>query len=357
MEAEISIRLNRIPLTRLDPTRRLFPVFGINILTLEGGPRLSATTTSSHALPEHPTTIKPWTSEPAKTSRALTILHQPASRAPDDPSVGEVHEHSQYGLEPVGVVDPPFTPAIMTSRYPARFKMPSMASYDGSTEADEFLENYQAQMLIQNANEATLCKAFCLTLTGAARQWYRRLVPGSINSFKQLADAFEATFLGLKTRKMETSYLFGIKQGESEPLKECLDRFDKAVVQIKSCSDDTLIQAFREGVKDRRLVWTLAYDVPPTFAHLRGIAWKHAEADEYVRGRGAEHKRQKGGGTSWSENTDGKVSPVYPPGRHRQARPEPGLWSGTAPGPVTTLDKPCSEKSKQILQFSQRRRP
>ncbi|GMN54091.1 hypothetical protein TIFTF001_023219 [Ficus carica] len=96
-------------------------------------------------------------------------------------------------------------------------------------------------MLIQNANEAVLCKSFCLTLTGAAQQWYRRLMPGSINSFKQLTDAFATAFLGSKIRKMETSYLFGIKQGKSEPLKEFLNRFDKAVVQIKSCSDDTLI--------------------------------------------------------------------------------------------------------------------
>ena len=86
--------------------------------------------------------------------------------------------------------------------------------------------------------------------------------------------------------------MFGIKQGESEPLKEYLDRFDKAVVQIKSCSDDTLIQAFREGVKDRRLVWTLAYDMPPNFAHLRGIAWKHAETDESVKGRGLADREQ-----------------------------------------------------------------
>ncbi|GMN39713.1 hypothetical protein TIFTF001_008939 [Ficus carica] len=174
----------------------------------------------------------------------------------------------------------------MASPYPARFKMPSMAFYDGSTDADEYLENYQAYMLIQNANEAALCKAFCLTLTGASQQWYRRLMPGSISSFKQLVDAFATAFLGSKTRKMETSYLFGIKQGESEPFKEYLDRFYKAVMQIKSCSDNTLIQAFREGVKDRWLVWTFAYDVPPTFAHLRGIAWKHAEADEYIKGRG-----------------------------------------------------------------------
>ncbi|GMN70613.1 hypothetical protein TIFTF001_039653 [Ficus carica] len=117
----------------------------------------------------------------------------------------------------------------MASPYPARFKMPSMASYDGSTDADEHLENYQVHMLIQNANEAAL-----------------------------------SAFLGSKTRKMETSYLFGIKQGDSEPLKEFLDRFDK----------------------------TLAYDVPPTFAHLRGIDWKHAEADEYVRGRSMAAREQ-----------------------------------------------------------------
>ncbi|GMN48602.1 hypothetical protein TIFTF001_017771 [Ficus carica] len=141
--------------------------------------------------------------------------------------------------------------------------MPSVASYDGSTDADEHLENYQAYMLIQNANEAALCKSFCLTLTGAARQW-----------------------------KLEASYLFGIKQGETEPLKKYLERFDKAVVRVKSCSDDTLIQAFREGIKDNRLVWTLTYDVPPTFAHLKGIAWKHAEADEYVKGRGFVARKQ-----------------------------------------------------------------
>lgn len=43
---------------------------------------------------------------------------------------------------------------------------------------------------------------------------------------------------------METSYLFKIKQGESEPLKEYLNRFDKAIKQVKGYSDDTLIQAF-----------------------------------------------------------------------------------------------------------------
>ncbi|GMN22638.1 hypothetical protein TIFTF001_045683 [Ficus carica] len=153
----------------------------------------------------------------------------------------------------------------MASPYPSRFKMPTMPSYDGSTDVDEHLKNYQAHMLIQSANEAAFCKAFYLTLTGAARQW---------------------------TRKLGASHLFGIKQRENETLKKYLQRFDKAVVQVKNCTDDTLIQPLREGIKDTRLVWTLTYDRPTSFAHLRGIAWRHAEADEYIRGRGLEVQDQ-----------------------------------------------------------------
>ncbi|GMN38363.1 hypothetical protein TIFTF001_007585 [Ficus carica] len=198
----------------------------------------------------------------------------------------------QYGLDQSGAAEPPFTPTIMSTPYPTRFKMPSMASYDGSSDADEHLENYRAYMQIQSANEAALCKSFCLTLTGAARQWYRRLDPRLVSSFQQLADSFSAAFMRSKARKLGASHLFSIKQGDSETLKAYLQRFDKAVVQAESCTDETLIQAFREGIQDPRLVWTLAYDRPPTFGQLRGIAWRHAEADEYVRGRGLEAQVQ-----------------------------------------------------------------
>ncbi|GMN70209.1 hypothetical protein TIFTF001_039254 [Ficus carica] len=245
----------------------------------------------------------------------------------------------QYGMDQLGAMAPPFTPFIMASPYPTRFKMPSVNSYDGSMDADEHIENYQAHMLIQNANEAALCKSFCLTLTGAARQWYRRLAPGSIGCFKQLADAFAAAFLSSKTRKLGASHLFGIKQGETEALKKYLERFDRAVVQVESCTDETLMQAFREGIKDARLVWTLAYDRPPTFAQLRGIAWRHAEADEYVRGRGlasgehsrlprrkseknqTDHGRQDKGKAVIVDNSGSNPSPRTPAGRFQQYTP------------------------------------
>lgn len=72
-------------------------------------------------------------------------------------------------LEQAGAVDPLFTLAIMDMSYLARFKIPTMASYDGSTDTDEHMENCHMHMLIQNANEATLFKSFCLTLTNTAR--------------------------------------------------------------------------------------------------------------------------------------------------------------------------------------------
>ncbi|GMN44859.1 hypothetical protein TIFTF001_014055 [Ficus carica] len=56
-------------------------------------------------------------------------------------------------------------------------------------------------------------------------------------------------------------------------------------MQVNTYSDDTLIRAFREGVEDKKLLWTITYDVLPTFAHLRGIAQKHAEVEEFIKGR------------------------------------------------------------------------
>ncbi|GMN65573.1 hypothetical protein TIFTF001_034636 [Ficus carica] len=95
-------------------------------------------------------------------------------------------------------------------------------------------------------------------------------------------------------------------------------------------------EAFREGIKDPRLVWTLAYDRPPTFAQLRGIAWRHAEADEYVRGRGLasgeqsrppgrrseknqiDQGRQDKGKAVVVDNSGSNPSPRTPAGRFQQ---------------------------------------
>ena len=104
----------------------------------------------------------------------LLVEPRPRAKTEDRSKIDRLQQQvnqlmsQRYGVEHVGVVDPPFTSEIMVARYPAKFKMPTIPSYDGTTNADKHLENYQVHMLMQNATEAMLCKAFCLTLTGAA---------------------------------------------------------------------------------------------------------------------------------------------------------------------------------------------
>lgn len=43
------------------------------------------------------------------------------------------------------MINLPFTLAIMVTPYPASFKMPTVAPYDGSMDANNHLENYQAE--------------------------------------------------------------------------------------------------------------------------------------------------------------------------------------------------------------------
>ncbi|GMN52480.1 hypothetical protein TIFTF001_021628 [Ficus carica] len=216
--------------------------------------------------------------------------------------------------------------------------MPSMASYDGTTGADEHLENYQAYMLIQNANETALCKSFCLTLTRAARQWYQRLAPRLIGCFKQLANAFATAFLGSRTRKLEASHRFGIKQGEAETLKKYLERFDKIVVQLESCSDDTL-RARSSSPK-----------ATPTSRKEAIEKSIRSEPTREGKGRG---RRCQDRDCSRSENTGGEVSPIHPAGHNHRARFESGVWSGTTPGCTANLSRSYSKKPKQVRQLPQ----
>ncbi|GMN63958.1 hypothetical protein TIFTF001_033028 [Ficus carica] len=105
------------------------------------------------------------------------------------------------------------------------------------------------------------------------------------------------------------------------------------------------MQAFREGIKDARLVWTLAYDRPPTFVQLRGIAWRHAEADEYVRGRGlasGEHSRLPGrksekNQTDQDRQDKGKAVVVDKSGSNPSPRTPAGRFQQYTPL-VTTIE-------------------
>ncbi|XP_077245999.1 uncharacterized protein LOC143885828 [Tasmannia lanceolata] len=64
-----------------------------------------------------------------------------------------------------------FTDDVMGAPAPRGFKMPTIPQYDGTTDPVDHLETFRAMMLLHGASDGFLCRAFQITVTGAARDW------------------------------------------------------------------------------------------------------------------------------------------------------------------------------------------
>ena len=68
--------------------------------------------------------------------------------------------------------EPIFTQEIMRVTYPSGFRLPSIEPYDGQKDPMEHVELYRSFMEVQGVSSTILCRAFPLTLFGAARRWF-----------------------------------------------------------------------------------------------------------------------------------------------------------------------------------------
>ena len=80
-----------------------------------------------------------------------------------------------------------FTKDILEALLPAKLKMPQIKLYEGERDPTEHLETFRSWMEFQEATGAVMCRAFSLTLMGAACKWYKKLKPSFIFSFTQLS--------------------------------------------------------------------------------------------------------------------------------------------------------------------------
>ena len=87
--------------------------------------------------------------------------------------------------------------------------MPTLASYDGTTDPIIYLTNYNTAMKIAHVEtDKAKCLAFSMTLSGWAMTWFAQLKPGSINSFKELMFALTNGFISLWRRRPNPMTLF-----------------------------------------------------------------------------------------------------------------------------------------------------
>ena len=81
----------------------------------------------------------------------------------------------------------PFTTFINSFPLPQKFCMPQIESYDGVKDPLDHLETFKTLMHLQGVPVEIMCRAFPTILKGPARVWFSRLIPSSINTFKELS--------------------------------------------------------------------------------------------------------------------------------------------------------------------------
>ncbi|GFZ03474.1 hypothetical protein Acr_16g0000980 [Actinidia rufa] len=195
--------------------------------------------------------------------------------------------------------DPPFTGRVLRARISSKFKLPTqLGIYEGKTDPMDHLDSYKSLMSLQGCSDEVMCKAFSATLKGPARSWFRKLSPGTIDSFGELSRLFVANFMSCRNRQKNASHLFTVHQKESESLKDFVKRFNQAVLEVEDPSDKVIIMAMKEGLRLGPLFDSLSKNVPETLSALQSKTDKYIAAEELAeakrRRRGKDdHKRKE----------------------------------------------------------------
>ena len=192
----------------------------------------------------------------------------------------------------VNRIDSLFTASVKSFPLPHKFRVPQIDSYDGVKDPLDYLEIFKTLLHLQEVANEIMCRAFPTTLKGAARIWFNRLMPNSINTFKELSAQFTTHFIGGHRYKKSTACLVSIKQREDETLRSYIARFNKEALSIDEANDKILVAAFTNGLRKGKFLFSLYKNDPKTMSDVLYRATKYMNAEDALLTR-EKRERQK----------------------------------------------------------------
>ena len=77
----------------------------------------------------------------------------------------------------------------------SKFKVPPFDQYDGTDDPVAHVLMFRMKMMLQNINDAIMCRVFPTTLTNTAQRWFHRLLKNFIATFEELIEQFRIRFI------------------------------------------------------------------------------------------------------------------------------------------------------------------
>ncbi|XP_070036428.1 uncharacterized protein [Nicotiana tomentosiformis] len=217
---------------------------------------------------------------------------------------------------------------------PKKFKMPDIPKYDGTTDPRDhvtaFTTGVKGNNLTKQEIESVLVKIFGETLTKGVLTWYSLLSENSIDSFAELADLFIKAHSGAQKVEKRIEDIFKVKQGDTELLREFVDRFQRERMMLPRVPDNWAAMAFASNLNEksseatRRLkeslqefpatTWNDVYNRYSTKLRIEEDIVAQSKVDERTGSRRSES--EKGSGKNRYEPYMG------PSGRDARSKPE-----------------------------------
>ncbi|KAL0458957.1 UNVERIFIED_CONTAM: hypothetical protein Slati_0522900 [Sesamum latifolium] len=168
----------------------------------------------------------------------------------------------------------------MADELPLNCRTPAITEYDGTTDPMEDLSHFENAALLHRYTDGIKCRVFVTTFARAAQQWFNQLPVGAIGSFQEFGSLFLHQFASsMKLRKTKLS-LFAVCQKDDELLKEYLQRFNAAALEVPAATQEVKASAFSQGLLDRDFFKSLAKKPISKFDALLARAAKYINMEE-----------------------------------------------------------------------------
>jgi hypothetical protein len=222
--------------------------------------------------------------------------------APQTPTGARI----QAGVPLAGVGCAALADHLRAVTWPSKFRPQLPEKYDGTSNPLEFLQVYVTAITAAGGDTTVMATYFHVALSGPARTWLMNLTPGSIYSWEQLCARFTANFTSAYQQHGVEAHLHAVRQESGETHRAFISRFTKVRGTIPRISDASIVTAFRQGVRDEKMLEKLATHDVETVTTLFTLADKCARA---AKGRAWHSAPQTGvaqTGGSGAVTQDGK---------------------------------------------------